>query len=99
MKLVKDHYVRILSPLAQDWKFELQGFGTEESVELKERKFQGTITLSSHDDLEPSPISSTLSPQFSWLTGTLRGVFGKEAVAAPVLLTGSNSPPSFRPRS
>lgn len=87
VQFVKDHYVRFLLPLVDKWSFNLKGFGTETKFDLK--RSLGTITLTSNYDLEPSPVSDPRDPRFRWLTGTIRGVFGKEVIVAPVLLTGN----------
>ncbi|MAD84975.1 MAG: hypothetical protein CL912_18610 [Deltaproteobacteria bacterium] len=84
VRTVKDYYVRHLSPLAKQWNFGLQGFGQKASG-----NFKATITVAGHDALEPSPTSNTEDERFDWLTGTIRGVFGKDVVVAPVLLTGN----------
>jgi hypothetical protein len=49
------------------------------------------MALAGNDGLEPSPVSNHKDVRFSWLAGTLRGVFGKEVHVAPVLLTGELS--------
>lgn len=79
--------MRILSPLADKWRFYLEGFGAEKRFTSSNRRL-GTITLASTYDLEPSPVSDPEDPRFDWLSGTIRGVFGKDVVVAPVLLTG-----------
>jgi hypothetical protein len=85
IQTLKDHYIRILSPLANKWNFAFHAFGKEIGLENSP---SGTITLTGHDELEPSPVSHHKDVRFSWLAGTLRGVFGKEVYVAPVLLTG-----------
>ncbi|KAH7410653.1 Gly-Xaa carboxypeptidase [Cadophora sp. MPI-SDFR-AT-0126] len=84
IQTVQDYYIHLLSPLAKKWDFSIQGFGQEASGNHK-----GTITLAGHDALEPSPTSDPQDQRFDWLTGTIRGVFGKEVVVSPVLLTGN----------
>jgi Gly-Xaa carboxypeptidase len=84
---VKDHYVEILSPLAKKWTFDLQGFGVERRSSFSQES-PGKISLTSTYDLEPSPVSDHEDARFNWLAGTIRGVFGKEVIVAPVLLTG-----------
>lgn len=83
MQVIKDHYLRILSPLAKRWDFTIRGFG-EEGV----KPGKGAITLAAHDELEPSPTADPNDERFDWLTGTIRGVFGEDVVVAPMLLTG-----------
>ncbi|KAK0120222.1 hypothetical protein ONS95_011628 [Cadophora gregata] len=84
VQTVKDYYVRFLSPLAKKWNYGLQGFGQEASGTN-----DGTITLVGLDALEPSPSSDPEDERFDWLTGTIRSVFGKDVIVAPVLLTGN----------
>ena len=48
----------------------------------------GSMALAGHGGLEPSPVSDYQDPRFSWLAGTIRGVFGDEVIVAPALLTG-----------
>lgn len=88
VQIVKDHYVRFLVPLANKWSFNFKGFGAEKTIDPSTSR--GTIALTSTYDLEPSPVSDHEDPRFSWLTGTIRGVFGKEVIVAPVLLTGTS---------
>jgi len=85
IQILKDHYIKILSPICKKWNFNLNAFGKE--IGRKECG-SGTLTLAGYDELEPSPVSIYSDARFSWLTGTLRGVFGKEVIVAPVLLTG-----------
>jgi Gly-Xaa carboxypeptidase len=85
IQILKDHYIRILSPLANQWNFGLYAFGKDVNCNTTS---SGTVTLASHDELEPSPVSDHQDVRFSWLAGTLRGVFGDEVYVAPVLLTG-----------
>lgn len=84
VQTVKDHYVRLLSPLAKKWNFSIQGFGQKASLNTL-----GTITVVGHDALEPSPTSDPTDERFDWLTGAIRGVFGESVIVAPVLLTGN----------
>ncbi len=86
VRTVKDHYLHILSPLAKKWNFGIKGFGSE-----TRGNNIGTFTLTSNDDLKPSPVSDPGDARFEWLTGTLRGVFGEQVVVAPVLLTGDDT--------
>lgn len=85
IQILKDHYIRILSPLANQWNFGFHAFGKDINCNTIP---SGTVTLASHDELEPSPVSEHQDARFSWLAGTLRGVFGEEVYVAPVLLTG-----------
>jgi len=99
---VKDHYIHILRPWAQKRHFEFQAFGDNVVTRAQnEREMSffgghlssaGTLTLTAHDELEPSPVSNHGDPRFDWLAGTLRGVFGEEVIVAPVLLTGEPRP-------
>lgn len=81
---VKDHYSKLLYPSAERWNFTLCEF----DVNCKVGEASGAICLSSHESLEPSPVSDSNDPRFGWLSGTLRGVFGKDVIVAPVLLSG-----------
>lgn len=85
IQVLKDHYVSVLSPLAKTWNFVLQAFGERIGPNVTPT---GTLTVAGHDELEPSPVSDHKDVRFSWLVGTLRGVFGKDVFVAPVLLTG-----------
>lgn len=85
IQTLKDHYTRIVSPLTSKWNFVLNAFGKEIDSKIVRT---GTVTLAGHDELEPSPVSNHKDVRFSWLAGTLRGVFGEEVYVAPVLLTG-----------
>ncbi|KAG4439432.1 hypothetical protein IFR05_005079 [Cadophora sp. M221] len=84
VQTVKDYYIHLLSPLAKKWDYSIQGFGQEAASNTK-----GTITLAGFSALEPSPTSDMDDERFKWLTGAIRGVFGKEVIVAPVLLTGN----------
>lgn len=88
IQVLKDHYIGILSPLARKWNFDLLAFGKDIKTSGKST---GTLTLSGHGELEPSPISNHEDVRFKWLAGTLRAVFGKEVYVAPVLLSGNFS--------
>ena len=85
VKILKEHYIRILSPLAKKWSFKLVAFGKD--IVTSDKSF-GILTLAGHDELEPSPVSNHKDVRFKWLAGTLQAVFGKEVFVAPVLLTG-----------
>ena len=79
--------MRILSPLAKKWNFNLHTFGEDISLD---KTNEGTMTLAAQDELEPSPVSDHEDPRFSLLAGTIRGVFGEDVIVAPVLLTGES---------
>ena len=86
VQILKDYYIRIFSPLAKEWDFNLIAFGNEEE---NCGESVGTITLASQDALDPSPVSSHQDVRFEWLAGTLRTLFGTDVHVAPVLLTGN----------
>lgn len=85
IQVLKDYYIRILSPLTKKWDFNLVAFGNDIKTSHDP---VGTVTLAAHDELEPSPVSNHRDVRFKWLAETLRAVFGKEVCVAPVLLTG-----------
>jgi Gly-Xaa carboxypeptidase len=85
VKVLKEHYIRILSPLAKKWNFKLAAFGKDIKTSGKP---VGILTLAGHDELEPSPASDHKDVRFKWLAGTLQAVFGKQTFVAPVLLAG-----------
>ncbi|KAF4621523.1 hypothetical protein G7Y89_g14552 [Cudoniella acicularis] len=85
VQIVKDHYLRLISPLAKKWNFAIRGFEGEETGNAG----LGTLTLTAHSELEPSPTTNPDDERFGWLAGAIRGVFGEDVIVAPVLLTGN----------
>lgn len=89
---VIDHYEKILAPLAKKWDFSLQA--PNEKTPSTTRIYKSSnakITITTHGDLEPSPPSDLTDKRFSWLAGTIRGVFGEDVIVAPVLEVGMYS--------
>ncbi|KIW96234.1 uncharacterized protein Z519_03302 [Cladophialophora bantiana CBS 173.52] len=96
VQAVKDHYVHLLAPWAQEQGFKLQAFGAkaqqEDSTSTRPGNNTadcGDLTLSAHYELESSPVSSAEDARFRLLAGTIKGVFGDDVVVAPELLTGN----------
>jgi Gly-Xaa carboxypeptidase len=87
VRILKDHYIRILYPLANKWNYLLDAFGTQLG---SKNSPSGTITLLGLGELEPSPVSSHEDVRFSWFTETVHSVFGKEVHVAPILETGKS---------
>ncbi|KAG0647941.1 Carboxypeptidase [Hyphodiscus hymeniophilus] len=85
IQVLKDYYIRILSPLTKKWGFSLIAFGNDINNSCDS---VGTVTLAGHYELEPSPVSNHRDVRFTWLADTLQAVFGKDVCVAPVLLTG-----------
>lgn len=83
---VKEHYVTILGSWAQAAKIAFSAFGTQLN---KPSAPAATLTLTSHYELEPSPVSDHKDPRFEWLADTLHEVFGVETAVAPTLLDGN----------
>ncbi|KAF8849205.1 Gly-Xaa carboxypeptidase [Acephala macrosclerotiorum] len=87
---VLDHYEKILSPLAKKWGFSPQAPNEKTpSTTRIYKSSEARITITTHGDLEPSPPSDLTDKRFSWLAGTIRGVFGEDVVVAPVLEVGN----------
>ncbi|KIY00384.1 uncharacterized protein Z520_04069 [Fonsecaea multimorphosa CBS 102226] len=96
VQAVKDHYVHLLAPWAQERGFKLHAFGAkaphENSISTRPGNSTtdcGDLTLSAHYELESSPVSSAEDARFRLLAGTIKGVFGDDVVVAPELLTGN----------
>jgi len=91
---VKDYYTALLRPWAKKWHFNLDAFGVVErnransQTRSDDNNDCGDLALTAQYELEPSPISDTEDPGFSWLAGVIKGVFGEDVVVAPELLTG-----------
>lgn len=90
---VKDAYISLLVPWAENWKFKINAFGYRRpgknvTSHCNDITDGGDLTLTAQYELEPSPVSDPEDPRFSWLTGTIRGVFGDTVVVAPELLSG-----------
>lgn len=66
----------------------LQGFGQGIETDDEALQYKDRITLTTHDELEPSPVSDPEDVRFYWLAETIREVFGPDVIVAPVLLTG-----------
>ncbi|KAJ9607100.1 Gly-Xaa carboxypeptidase [Cladophialophora chaetospira] len=94
VKAVKDYYVKLLSPWAQERSFKLHAFGAEPPYENgtstppTNTSDCGDLRLSAHYELESSPVSSAEDSRFALLAGTIKGVFGDDVVVAPEMLTG-----------
>jgi Gly-Xaa carboxypeptidase len=91
---VKDHYDQIIFPLTKKWDFTYNGFNNESSLESNLESRQngsapGTVSVIALHEMGPSPVSDSNDVRFSWLAGTLRGVFGADVLVAPVLMTGA----------
>lgn len=90
VQVVKDHYERILAPLAKKWGLESNSldekFDSKVAAVWKSDRMK--ITVTTYADLEPSPVSDLKDERFAWLAGTIRGVFGEDVVVAPVLEVG-----------
>ncbi|OAP58229.1 hypothetical protein AYL99_07319 [Fonsecaea erecta] len=96
VQAVKDHYLHLLAPWAQERGFKLHAFGAkaQDGHNISMRPGSNTtecgdLTLSAHYELESSPVSSTEDARFRILAGTIKGVFGNDVVVAPELLTGN----------
>ena len=93
VQAVKDHYVQLLQPWADERHFALDAFGLTTTPKGMSRKLayentMGALTLAAQYELDSSPVSDAEDVRFGWLAGTLRGVFGDDIVVAPELLTG-----------
>ena len=91
---VKKHVAQLLSPIAHKHGLAVKGFGFDET-----KTESGTLLLSSKDDLQPSPISSTNIDERIWglFSGTIRQVFEdtdslKQKTVVPVgdIMTGNS---------
>jgi len=96
VQAVKDHYLRLLQPWADQRRFKLDAFGSVLSPMRPMPRFRddlegGTLVLEAQYELDSSPVSDAEDDRFGWLVGTLRGVFGDDVVVAPELLTGELS--------
>ena len=86
VRVVKDHYISLLSPWSKKHNLSVHAFG--ETI-LDPPNSAGTLTLTSAYDLDPSPISNPADPRFDLLAGTIRGVFGQDVLVSPTLLLGN----------
>jgi Gly-Xaa carboxypeptidase len=86
VRIVKDHYISLLTPWANTHNIAVDAFG--ESISQPTHPF-GTLTLTSDYDLDPSPISDANNRWFHLLAGTIRTVFGKDVIVAPTVLLGN----------
>ncbi|KAF2452406.1 hypothetical protein BDY21DRAFT_259245, partial [Lineolata rhizophorae] len=110
---VKAHIRRVLEPVAEEYGLEVRGLedeggdnGVQEDGPHAKRRLpkhpakQGTLYLTSKDDLSPSPVSSTGadSPTWSRFAGVLRAIFedsrapemkGRTVVPAGGIMTGN----------
>ncbi|KUJ12530.1 Gly-Xaa carboxypeptidase [Mollisia scopiformis] len=92
VQTVKDHYSLILTPLAKKWGLSSQNNPENEKQStdtLAWKSDKMKISVTPHSSLEPSPVSDIKDERFSWLAGTLRGVFGEDVVVAPILGVGN----------
>jgi Gly-Xaa carboxypeptidase len=99
VQAVKDHYIRLLEPWADQRRFKLNAFGSvfppkRPMPRPRDDVEEGTLILEAQYELDSSPVSDAEDDRFGWLVGTLRGVFGDDVVVAPELLTGK--PCQFR---
>jgi hypothetical protein len=63
--------------------------GTDDTTSQSEL---GSVTLTGEYDLNPSPVSSAEDTRFGLLAATIKGVFGKDVIVAPEMLTGEYDP-------
>lgn len=101
MQAVKDHYIQLLAPWAEERCFQLHAFGTSAprengtSTPPGNTSDCGDVTLTAQYELESSPVSSAEDPRFALLASTIKGVFGPDVVVAPEMLTGRLIPTSI----
>ena len=87
---VKEHYDKLIFPFTKQWNFTYHGFGKDSaSKSEQDTSTLGAISVAAVHEGGPSPVSKPSDSQFSWLIGTLRGVFGEDLVVAPILFTGT----------
>ncbi len=94
---VKTHYREIIDPFArelgmtfQNVEFQNEKFPKKEEMIWKSNTAK--LSLATLSELEPSPITSFSDQRYSWLAGTLKSVFGKDVIVAPVLEGGELYP-------
>ena len=86
IRSLKEHYISILGPWAKSTNVSLRAFGSQIT---KPSASEVSLTLTSHYELEPSPVSDHEDSRFGWLADTLREVFGEKVIVAPTLLSGN----------
>jgi Gly-Xaa carboxypeptidase len=86
VRIVKEHYVSLLTPWAETNGIAMQAFG--EWI-LRPQQESGTLILTSEYDLDPSPVSDTNDPRFKLFARTIRSIFGEDVVVTPTILLGN----------
>lgn len=87
VRTVKNHYLSLLLPWAEDNNLAILGFGHKPAKPTSE--YRGLVTLSSEYDLDPSPVAPTNDGCWAELTNIVHTVFGSETTVAPTMLAGN----------
>ncbi|KAH8929172.1 putative carboxypeptidase [Atractiella rhizophila] len=91
---VKDHYVNVLSPLAQEFNLDLNAFGQWYNFSTTSQN-GGQLNFVAPRYLNPAPVSPTADPSnevWKKLVGTIKHIYDepeKPAVVAPSIMTGN----------